>query len=330
MNTPCPAAALRLLCCLVPLLALPAGTAAPAAGQGADAGNARQVLRVGPSRPLARPSQAASIARNGALVEIDAVDYVGDVAVWPQSDLTLRGVGGRARLRADGKAAQGKAIWVIQGDLVTVENLEFSGTRVPDHNGAGIRAEGAGLTIRNCRLHHNEMGLLTNHNPLGLVVIEGSELDHNTTDTGSHGKLGHNIYIGRIERFILRNSQVHDAQTGHLVKSRARRNDIYDNRILDGDGAASYLLDLAEGGQAEVAGNRFQKSATAENRTAISFAAEASDKTSGHSLRVVDNDFVNLGGPGTFVRNHSEAAAELKNNRIQGAARALEGKGRVD
>jgi hypothetical protein len=29
-----------------------------------------------------------------------------------------------------------------------VENIELSEARVPDHNGAGIRAEGIGLTIR--------------------------------------------------------------------------------------------------------------------------------------------------------------------------------------
>ena len=80
------------------------------------------------------------------------------VAIWRQNDLTLRGVGERPHLRAGGRAADGKAIWVIKGDRVTVDNLEFSGTRVPSHNGAGIRAEGAGLTIRNCRFHHNEMG----------------------------------------------------------------------------------------------------------------------------------------------------------------------------
>jgi hypothetical protein len=104
-------------------------------------------------------------------VEIYPGDYAGDVAVWRQNDLILRGVGGRPHLRAAGRAAERKAIWVIKGDRVTVDNLEFSGARVPSHNGAGIRAEGAGLTIRRRRLHHNKMGLLTNPSANGFIVI---------------------------------------------------------------------------------------------------------------------------------------------------------------
>ena len=54
-----------------------------------------------------------------------------------QDDLTLRGDGGRAHLRADGHDAQGKAIWVIAGDRTTVDRIELSGAAVPDRNGAG-------------------------------------------------------------------------------------------------------------------------------------------------------------------------------------------------
>ena len=92
-----------------------------------DAGTTRQVLRVGPGRELTRPSQAARIAKQGALIEIDPGVYEGDVAVWRQHGLTLRGTGGRVELQAAGKAARGKAIWVIQGDSTEIENLEFSG-----------------------------------------------------------------------------------------------------------------------------------------------------------------------------------------------------------
>lgn len=289
-----------------------------------------EVLHVGPGQRFSRPSEAARVAPDGAVVEIVSGHYEGDVAVWQQNNLTLRGVGPRPHLRAGGKAAEGKAIWVIKGHQVTVENLEFSGARVPSHNGAGIRAEGRGLTIRKCRFHHNEMGLLTNNTGDGFVVIEDSEFDHNMTDTERHGKLGHNIYIGRVRHFVLRNSRIHGARIGHQVKTRARRNEIVGNTIIDGDGAASYLLDLAEGGHAEVINNRFQQSVRAENRTAITFAPEARDRSSGHSLRVVGNTFVNDGGSGTFVRNLSSAPAQLKDNRLRGHVTPLRGAGQVE
>jgi hypothetical protein len=290
------------------------------------------ILQVGPGLRFERPSQAAKAAPDGAVVEIHGSGYEGDVAVWRQDDLTLRGVGARPHLRAGGRAAEGKAIWVIKGDRVTVENLEFSGARVPSHNGAAIRAEGTDLTIRNCRLHHNEMGLLTNPNPRSQVLIEGSEIDHNTTDTERHGKLGHNLYVHRVRRFVLRDSRVHGARGGHQVKTRARTNEIRDNRILDGDGAGSYLLDIAEGGDAAVTGNRFQQGARAPNRTALSFAAEARDKDSRrHRLRVAGNDFTNEGGAATFVRNHSGASVVLSGNRLpERGVTPLRGPGRLE
>jgi len=285
--------------------------------RGAAAGGRQQVLFVGPGRELTLPSEAARVARDGALVEIVAGDYEGDVAVWRQNDLTLRGVGRRPHLQAGGRAAEGKAIWVINGDRATVENLEFSGARVRSHNGAGIRAEGVGLTIRNCRFHHNEMGLLTNPRSDSIIIIEDSEFDHNITETARHGRLGHNIYVHRASRFVLRNSDVHGAQVGHQVKTRATRNEIRDNRIRDGDGASSYLLDISEGGHAEVTGNRFEQGRRAENRTAIAFAAEARNRSADrHSLKVEGNEFVNEGSAATFVRNHSSTPVQLKGNRI--------------
>src|SRR5438105_1422032 len=74
-----------------------------------------KVLKVGANRELKVPSEAAKVAKDGDTIEIDAGEYLGDVALWPQSNLTIRGVGGRAVLRALGRSMQGKAIWVIDG-----------------------------------------------------------------------------------------------------------------------------------------------------------------------------------------------------------------------
>lgn len=248
---------------------------------------AQQVLRVGPDHQYTRPSQAAQVARDGALVEIHSGQHGADVAVWRQNDLTLRGVGERPHLRARGRAAEGKAIWVIKGDRVNVENVEMSGAWGPSRNGAAIRAEETDLTTRNCRFHHNQMGLLTNPSPDSVVTIEDSEIHHNTTDTAAHGRAGHNIDVHRARLFILRNSHMHGARTGHQVKTRAQRNEIRDNEIEDGDRWGSLLLDISDGGQAEAVDNRLQKGALAGNRTAIGFAGEAVDRSApDYALRV--------------------------------------------
>src|SRR5678815_5689730 len=112
-------------------------------------------LLVGPQHALKTPSAAAKVARDGDVVEIEPGLYAGDAAVWTQNRLTLRGRGGRAHLRADGAHAESKGIWVLKGAETTIENLEFSGARVADRNGAGIRLEGPGLTLRNCHFHDN-------------------------------------------------------------------------------------------------------------------------------------------------------------------------------
>jgi hypothetical protein len=182
-----------------------------------------RVLRVGPDEALKVPSEAARIAADGDTVEIVAGDYTADVASWRQNRLTLRGVGGRPHLRAAGRAAEGKAIWVIKGDEVLVENVEMSGTRVPGFAGAAIRAEGGKLTLRNVHFHDHQMGILTNNNGRGELAIIDSEFDHNIVDYERYGKLGHNIYVGQIASFELRGSYVHDAVIGHQVKTRARR-----------------------------------------------------------------------------------------------------------
>lgn len=275
-------------------------------------------LLVGPQYPLKLPSQAAQLAKDGDWVLIAADSYPGDVAVWKQNQLTIRGVAGRPHLIANGRSAEGKAIWVLKGDHILVENIEFSGAQVADLNGAGIRFEGSHLILRNCHFHHNQMGILTGANPSSDILIEGSEFNHNTVDFRRYGKLGHNIYIGSIRRFTLSHSYIHDAQTGHNVKSRAMENYLLYNRIGDEQLASSYLVDFPDGGEAFVIGNQFRQAPDTENASMLSFAAEHQQNQITPLLYLVNNTFVNDRASGIFVNNHSSAPAILINNLLIG------------
>jgi hypothetical protein len=287
-----------------------------------------EILEVGPGLRLAQPSDAAREAGDGALVRIHAGRYVNDVAVWRQNGLHIQGIGGAAELLSTGRVAQDKAIWVFTGRDVTVENVAFRGARSTSFNGAGIRFEGRHLTLRDCLFQDNQMGLLTSHDPDSRVRIEHSEFHRNTVDYRKHGRLGHNIYIGRNARFVLQESYVHDADTGHQVKSRARDNVILYNRVGDESGRASYLIDLPEGGRALIMGNLLHKSAGSENQSAISFAAEYNRDSRGQALYVVHNTLVSDRPRTLLVHNHSVADALVANNLVQGDARALLGPGR--
>jgi hypothetical protein len=252
---------------------------AMATGLAADATpqHAAQIIRVGPGREVAKVADAARIARDGDVVEIDAGEYVGDVASWAQDNIAIRGVGGRARMAAGGASAEGKAIWVIKGTGVVVEAIEFSGARVPDHNGAGIRHEGGRLTVRNCLFERNEMGLLTSNLASSELTVESSEFRDNAVSTEHRpgDPIGHQIYVGSIARFTLRDSYVHRGAFGHLVKTRAKESNILYNRITDEDaGRASYELEFPNGGIAYVIGNIIEQGRQTENRDMISFGAE--------------------------------------------------------
>ena len=249
---------------------------------------APRTIKVGPSQAIRSLSVAAATARDGDTSEVDAGDYLGDVAVWKQNNLTIRGIGGRARLIAAGASVEGKGIWVVRGGKITVENIEFTGARVADKNGAGIRFEKGHLVIRNCRFLDNETGILTGAGDAELD-IENSEFGHNGAGDG----YSHNIYVGALKRLRVTGSYFHHARIGHLLKSRAAENHILYNRLTDETGGrASYELDLPNGGIAYVIGNIIEQSATTENSSIISFGVEGY-KWPSNELYLINNTLIN-------------------------------------
>lgn len=282
-----------------------------------------EVLRVGPGMSYLTPSVAARVAKDGDVIEVIAGTYPGDVASWPQNNLTIRGIYGRARILANGNSAEGKGIWVIKGNNVTVENIEFTGASVSDHNGAGIRFEGANLIIRGCYFHDNENGILTGENPGSSILIENSEF----ADNGIGDGYTHNIYVGEINALTVQFCYIHGAKSGHNVKSRARVNRILYNRIMDErKGTSSYAIDVSNGGGAYVIGNVIQQGALSENYHIISYGAEALSYPD-NKLFVVNNTIVNdRRDGGVFVRvAPSSAPARLINNIFYGPGRTAEG-----
>jgi hypothetical protein len=306
----------RLLACLAIVL-----SAATAAAQ-----TTTRTLQVGPTRALKTPSQAAAVARDGDVIAIDSAVYLGDVASWRQNNLTLRGVGTtRAVLRANGRSAGGKGIWVISGANVRVENIEFAEAKVPDLNGAGIRHEGGGLlTVVNCLFRDNENGILSTTATTAELSISGSEFARNGYGDGrSHG-----IYTNQLRKLTVQASYFHDTPVGHLIKSRAQESRILYNRIIDGTaGTSSYNIDLPNGGLGYVIGNEIRQSTRTQNPIMIAYAAEGV-RYADNRLFLIDNVLVNdLVGRGTFLMNRGPNPARLANNILLGAGPVLSGTG---
>lgn len=233
-----------------------------------------RVWRVSPNGPLSRISEAARLARAGDVVEIEAGDYHQDVAVWRQSKLTIRGVNGAARLFADGQSAEGKAIWVIRKGEFDISAVDFIGAKVADGNGAGIRFEGGHLRLRDCLFWGNQLGLLSGGSdtaPEATLVIENSEFAYSHVQN----HWAHNLYVGTIASLTVSGSYFHHASVGHLLKSRARVNNILYNRLTDESGGrASYELEFPNGGVARVVGNVIQQQRGTEHSVMIAFGAE--------------------------------------------------------
>lgn len=100
-----------------------------------------------------------------------------------------------------------------------LQNLDFTGARVPDRNGAGIRLEPKGqLTVAQCRFHHNPTGILTANDPNGELHVVDSEF----ADNGATAGLSHNLYVGSIGKLTVTGSYFARARVGHPLKTRAR------------------------------------------------------------------------------------------------------------
>ena len=231
-------------------------------------------LTVSPNGPIATIAQAARVARDDDIVEIAAGTYRGDVAVWRQKRLTIRGIGGTPVLNAKGQIAEGKAIWVIRDGDFAIENVAFEGARSPARNGAGIRLERGRLAVRRCRFTDNENGILTGNIADSELTIEDTEFARAPHDRGTRKHL---LYVGRIGRFTLTGSRFHQGFEGHLVKSRARESHVAYNLLYDGAGGqAAYELEFPDGGLAIVIGNIIGQSSTTTNPVVVSYGAEGS------------------------------------------------------
>ena len=281
-----------------------------------------EVLRVGPGEKFIFPSVAAKYAQDGDVVEIDAKGiYVNDNAVWTQNNLVIRGVNGRPHIKSAELIPNGKAIWVVKGDNISVSNVELSGAKVSDKNGAALRLEGRGFQLSDCYIHDNENGILSGEIKDSDVVIDNCEFSFNGRGRGRT----HNIYIGKVRSFTLKNSFSHHALVGHLVKSRAEKTYILYNRLFEG--TASYSVDLPNGGYSLVMGNIIYQGDSTENWAIVAFGLEGYQYKL-NALDVVYNTFLNDRSAGVFVKSESGGKVKVENNLFSG--RGLISQGDVD
>ena len=284
-----------------------------------------RTLEVGQGHQFRQPSEAVAAAKDGDVIDIYPGQYT-DCAIVRQSNLVIEGKGPGVVL-AD-KTCGGKAILVIAGSNVTVRNLTLQRARVPDRNGAGIRAEGVNLTVENSRFLDNENGILASNQSNSQLRVIGSEFIGNGKCDPS---CAHGIYANHIALLHVERSKFLDTHAGHHIKSRALRTEIINCVIQDGaQGNSSYLIEIPNGGTVLVEGNTMQKGPKAENQAyAVSIGAEGVTQPA-EQIVFRNNTFSNdQGRPTTFVRNLTATSAQLIGNRFKGQVTPLEGNGTV-
>lgn len=200
-----------------------------------------RTLQVGPGQALLRPSQAAGMARAGDTVLIAPGTYY-DCAIWRANRLTIAGTGPGVVMTD--RACAGKAAFVIDGDDVTVRNITFQRIRVPDNNGAGIRAEGGNLTVEDAVFLNNQAAILTADRAGAVLRIQGTRF----IDNGGcrEGRCTDTLMVGRWGGLEVLDSSFERPRGGLAISSDAAAVTLRGNHIVGGPGAALMLLTVRD------------------------------------------------------------------------------------
>jgi hypothetical protein len=273
-------------------------------------------LEVGAGKPYATPSAASAAAHDGDHVLIGPGTYY-DCAVWHASDLLIEGAGAEATVITD-TTCGGKALFVTEGDRITIRALTLARARVPDDNGAGIRADGTDLTVQDTRFVNDQVGILDAATSGSLRVVacafiaNGDSFDGSDNVAVRAGSLG----LLRIER-----SEFQGARGGGHVASDARRTDLVGNRFFDDGGRMTGpLISVADGGLL-LEGNTITLAAGAADRpgAVLVIGHGAGIAVRGNTLREA------AGGTVPLLRNWSDQAAVAEDNAVpQGVAAVSE------
>lgn len=279
--------------------------------------------KVGPEAEIKTLGEAARSVQDGDTVEIAPGEYF-ECAVWQASRLTITGPADPATPAVlSDTPCQGKALFVIRGDDVTVRHLTFTRVRVPDGNGAGIRAEGRDLTVEHSRFINNQVAILGGL-PDGTLTVLDSYFERNGVCAGERCLA--TLQIGEVLRLRIERSTFTAARAGDLVRASAQRSDIIDSTFTDGpNGAAGRLLMLG-GGAVLASGNLFEKG-PASGQPDI--AVQIIDLWGGGAPAVFRRNTLRneTGRSLVFVRNLSAGMVRLDGNMLAPGTVALDESG---
>jgi hypothetical protein len=270
---------------------------------------AARTLAAGPARDWTTPSAALAAAQDGDTVLIDPGEYFDCLSIQ-RNRVTIEGAG--AGVVLTDRTCEGKALVVTHGNDIVLRNLTLQRARVPDGNGAGIRAEGRNLTVANIQFFDDQAGIIAADSPDSTLIVSDSMFGDDGACDGPHC-VGV-ITAGAIARLRVERSMIDATKGGHQIVSRAAMTELAGDKIADGPtGASSYQLVLEQGGSLVMEDSEVEKGPNSGNtRCAILL-----DGTITGPLAFRRNRFENDTGTAMpFIVNWTGTKAELKDNAV--------------
>jgi len=284
------------------------------------------IYQVGPTRPYHTVGSLPPL-NPGDVVEIDPGTY-NEVKRWTRSGtaanpIVVRGIGGprpvfdATGLTVDGAMPNPRAVFQVEANYVTLENLEFRNAR-NGNNGAGIRVTfGNNVTVRNCRITSCDMGFMCDNN--SNLLIEASEIASN--GTALYDGYSHNLYLGG-NNATLRFCYIHDALYGQNFKSRGHYTELLYCYIADSQDGEIGLVDAAEtapaNSHAVMIGNVVISKPRLSGYNSGRFIQFGQDSGGQHNgtLFAFNNTFIAGDGRIQFLSANATGACVVANNNI--------------
>lgn len=300
---------------------VPAATAAPASAPAAvNAGQPPQ------------PANAITVCSQGCDFSdlqkaVDAVPAGGEIDVSPEINGSCAVIAKPVHLvgkrRGDGKRAhlpggvcQGKGPLITAAADIVIEGFEISNVNVPSNNGACIRLDPGtrNLTIRDIYCHDNQEGLLGASD--GRLLIEDSVFVGNGLNGSAHG-----LYISGGDEAVIRRTHILSSHnSGHSLKSGARKLRVEDSVIAALNGNNSRALDLYAGGDIVLLRNVIQQGPNSENSDVIGLGMQTANLfADGHYFRMDGNWVIaDPQGRSILFRGQKLGPVVLQNNKFVG------------
>lgn len=277
------------------------------------------ILRAGSGEKYAKPSAAIAAAHDGDTVLIDPGTYY-DCAIVRGNDLTIAGAAPGVVLTD--LTCAGKALLVIDGHNVTIRNLALARARVPDGNGAGIRAEGHNLTVEDVQFINDEDGILAAPDPGGTIDVSNSLFERDgICDT----RCGYGIEVGTLRLLQVVHTRFEAAGGGSHILSAARTTDLVGNMMTDAGVRAPAPLVFISGGGLGLLNNTFTLRAPRQSRpgAVLIMGDSAQIAVRGNVLREPAGQKLAL------LRNWTGQPASAADNQLPPGANAVSAHGEV-